>query len=96
MDSIAMIILVSFIFFIFYVTKYFFTSELLQKRIVGSKIRLVFGIFMTLYGINQLFVKVELVTVMVGVLFGLFGIANTYRGFQQLKHYKAIEAKQTA
>ena len=96
MDIIATILLVSFIFFIFYVTKYFFTSELLQKRIVGSKLRLFFGIFMTLYGINQLFVKIEMVTVIVGILFGLFGVANAYRGFQQIKHYKAIEAKQTA
>jgi hypothetical protein len=95
MNSIATIVLVSFVFFLFYVTKYFFTRELLQKRIAGSRARLFFGLFMTLYGINQLFINVELVTIIVGILFVLFGVTNGYRGYSQLKHYKGIEAKQT-
>ncbi|KQL37945.1 hypothetical protein AN960_13300 [Bacillus sp. FJAT-25509] len=95
MNSIATIVIISFLFFLFYVTKFFFTSELLTKKIAGSRARLTFGLFLLLYGINQMVAKLELITICVGILFILFGVANLYRGYLQNKHYKAIENKQT-
>ncbi|WP_088043012.1 YtpI family protein [Bacillus sp. EAC] len=95
MNSIATIVLISFLFFLFYVTKFFFTSELLTKKIAGSRARLTFGLFLLLYGVNQIIAKLELVTICVGVVFIIFGLANLYRGYMQNKHYKAIENKQT-
>ncbi|ODG90737.1 MULTISPECIES: YtpI family protein [Bacillaceae] len=95
MNSIATIVIISFLFFLFYVTKFFFTSELLTKKIAGSRARLTFGLFLLLYGINQMVAKLELITICVGILFILFGAANLYRGYLQNKHYKAIENKQT-
>jgi len=94
-NSIATIVIISFLFFLFYVTKFFFTSELLTKKIAGSRARLTFGLFLLLYGINQMVAKLELITICVGILFILFGAANLYRGYLQNKHYKAIENKQT-
>ncbi|MEH7348883.1 YtpI family protein [Gottfriedia acidiceleris] len=95
MNSIATIVIISFLFFLFYVTKFFFTSELLTKKIAGSRARLTFGLFLLLYGINQIVAKLELITICVGIVFILFGVANLYRGYLQNKHYKAIENKQT-
>lgn len=95
MNSIATIVIISFLFFLFYVTKFFFTSELLTKKIAGSRARLTFGLFLLLYGINQIVAKLELITLCVGIVFILFGVANLYRGYLQNKHYKAIENKQT-
>jgi len=95
LNSIATIVLISFLFFLFYVTKFFFTSELLTKKIAGSRARLTFGLFLLLYGVNQIIAKLELVTICVGVVFIIFGLANLYRGYMQNKHYKAIENKQT-
>ncbi|MEH7400389.1 MULTISPECIES: YtpI family protein [Bacillaceae] len=95
MNSIATIVIISFLFFLFYVTKFFFTSELLTKKIAGSRARLTFGLFLLLYGINQIVAKLELITICVGIVFILFGAANLYRGYLQNKHYKAIENKQT-
>ncbi|MEH7452512.1 MULTISPECIES: YtpI family protein [Bacillaceae] len=95
MNSIATIVIISFLFFLFYVTKFFFTSELLTKKIAGSRARLTFGLFLLLYGINQIVAKLELITICVGIIFILFGAANLYRGYLQNKHYKAIENKQT-
>lgn|GEM_PF-6582364 len=95
MNSIATIVIISFLFFLFYVTKFFFTSELLTKKIAGSRARLTFGLFLLLYGINQMVAKLELITICVGIMFILFGAANLYRGYLQNKHYKAIENKQT-
>ncbi|MEE6449530.1 YtpI family protein [Gottfriedia acidiceleris] len=95
MNSIATIVIISFLFFLFYVTKFFFTSELLTKKIAGSRARLTFGLFLLLYGINQMVAKLELITICVGIVFILFGAANLYRGYLQNKHYKAIENKQT-
>lgn len=95
MNSIATIVIISFLFFLFYVTKFFFTSELLTKKIAGSRARLTFGLFLLLYGINQIVAKLELITICVGIVFILFGMANLYRGYLQNKHYKAIENKQT-
>jgi hypothetical protein len=94
-NSIATVVIISFLFFLFYVTKFFFTSELLTKKIAGSRARLTFGLFLLLYGINQMVAKLELITICVGILFILFGAANLYRGYLQNKHYKAIENKQT-
>jgi hypothetical protein len=94
-NSIATIVIISFLFFLFYVTKFFFTSELLTKKIAGSRARLTFGLFLLLYGINQMVAKLELITICVGIMFILFGAANLYRGYLQNKHYKAIENKQT-
>ncbi|MFF2878803.1 YtpI family protein [Gottfriedia sp. NPDC057991] len=95
MNSIATIVIISFLFFLFYVTKFFFTSELLTKKIAGSRARLTFGLFLLLYGINQIVAKLELITICVGIIFILFGVANLSRGYLQNKHYKAIENKQT-
>lgn len=95
MDSIATIVIVSFLFFLFYVTKFFFTSELLTKKITGSRARLTFGLFLMLYGVNQLFSKLDTVTIIVGIVFIVFGAANLYRGYLQNKHYKDIASKQT-
>ncbi|WP_088068595.1 YtpI family protein [Gottfriedia luciferensis] len=95
MNSIATIVIISFLFFLFYVTKFFFTSELLTKKIAGSRARLTFGLFLLLYGVNQIVANVELLTICVGIVFIIFGIANLYRGYLQNKHYKAIESKQT-
>jgi hypothetical protein len=94
-NSIATIVIISFLFFLFYVTKFFFTSELLTKKIAGSRARLTFGLFLLLYGINQMVAKLELITICVGIMFILFGAANLFRGYLQNKHYKAIENKQT-
>ena len=95
MNSIATIVIISFLFFLFYVTKFFFTSELLTKKIAGSRARLTFGLFLLLYGVNQIAAKLELLTICVGIVFIIFGVANLYRGYLQNKHYKAIENKQT-
>lgn len=95
MDSIATIVIISFLFFLFYVTKFFFTSELLTKKIAGSRARLTFGLFLLLYGINQIISKLDMLTIIIGIVFVIFGIANLYRGYLQNKHYKAIESKQT-
>ncbi|WP_129691812.1 YtpI family protein [Gottfriedia acidiceleris] len=95
MNSIATIVIISFLFFLFYVTKFFFTSELLTKKIAGSRARLTFGLFLLLYGINQIVIDLELIRICVGIVFILFGVANLYRGYLQNKHYKAIENKQT-
>jgi hypothetical protein len=94
-NSIATIVIISFLFFLFYVTKFFFTSELLTKKIAGSRARLTFGLFLLLYGINQIVIDFELIRICVGIVFILFGVANLYRGYLQNKHYKAIENKQT-
>jgi YtpI-like protein len=94
-DSIATIVIISFLFFLFYVTKFFFTSELLTKKISGSRARLTFGLFLMLYGINQLLSHQDILTIIIGALFIIFGVANLYRGYLQNKHYKAIENKQT-
>ncbi|PGS54735.1 YtpI family protein [Bacillus sp. AFS041924] len=95
MNSIATILIISFLFFLFYVTKFLFTSELLTKKIAGSRARLTFGLFLLLYGVNQMVYKFDFITICVGVVFILFGAANLYRGYLQNKHYKAIENKQT-
>jgi len=94
-DSIATIVIISFLFFLFYVTKFFFTSELLTKKIAGSRARLTFGLFLLLYGVNQIIAKLEILTVSIGIVFIIFGAANLYRGYLQNKHYKAIVNKQT-
>jgi YtpI-like protein len=94
-DSIATIVIISFLFFLFYVTKFFFTSELLTKKIAGSRARLTFGLFLLLYGVNQIIANLELLTICIGIIFIIFGAANLYRGYLQNKHYKAIESKQS-
>lgn len=95
MDSIAIIVIISFLLFLFYVTKFFFTSELLTKKIAGSRARLTFGLFLLLYGVFQMMSKLELLTIVIGIVFIIFGFANLYRGYLQNKHYKAIQNKQT-
>ncbi|WP_129727821.1 MULTISPECIES: YtpI family protein [Bacillaceae] len=87
MPVLAVFIVVSFMFYLFYKTKYFRTHRPMEKRWLSGKSSMALGLFVLLFGLNQFFVHLSTVSIIVGVLFILIGGASAYNGFRQYKHF---------
>ena len=87
MPILAVFIVVSFMFYLFYKTKYFRTHRPMEKRWLSGKSSMALGLFVMLFGLNQFFVHLSTVSIIVGVLFILIGGASAYSGFRQYKHF---------
>lgn len=87
MPALAVLIVVSLMFYLFYKTKYFRTQRPMEKRWLSGKSSIALGLFVALFGINQFFVHISTVTIIVGGVFILIGSASVYNGFRQYKHF---------
>lgn len=87
MPVLAVFIVVSFMFYLFYKTKYFRTRRPMEKRWLSGKSSMALGLFVMLFGLNQFFVYLSTISIIVGVLFILIGGASIYNGFRQYKHF---------
>lgn len=94
MPVLAVFIVVSFMFYLFYKTKYFRTRRPMEKRWLSGKSSMALGLFVMLFGLNQFFVYLSTVSIIVGVLFILIGGASVYNGFRQYKHFLPLAVEE--
>lgn len=87
MPVLVFCIIVTFMFYLFYKTKYFRTNRPMEKRWLAGKSAIALGLFVALFGLNQFFLDISAVRIIVGGLFMLTGGASIYNGVRQYKHF---------
>jgi Na+/H+ antiporter NhaD/arsenite permease-like protein len=98
MPVLACLIIVSFMFYLFYKTKYFRTQRPMEKRWLSGKSSIALGLFVALFGLNQFFLWDTAVSRIIGTVFLIYGALVAYNGVRQYKHFLPFaieEAKQS-
>lgn len=90
MPVLAFLIMLSIVFYVFYKVKFFRTKDGLQKGFYSSKSSITLGLFVFLFGLNQLLLFDTTTSKIVGIIFLLIG---TLSFFQGIKAYKFISQK---
>ncbi|MFF2340182.1 YtpI family protein [Bacillus mycoides] len=87
-------IIISFVLYLFYKTKFFRTNRPMEKGWLSGKSAMALGLFVLFFGINQFFLELSTARIIVGVLFMLLGSASTFNGFRQYKHFLPLAVKE--
>ncbi|MET7019285.1 YtpI family protein [Bacillus mycoides] len=87
-------IIISFVLYLFYKTKFFRTNRPMEKGWLSGKSAISLGLFVLFFGINQFFLELSTARIIVGVLFILLGSASTFNGFRQYKHFLPLAVKE--
>lgn len=87
MFVLVVFIVILFAFYLFYKTKYFRSNRPVEKKWLSAKSNIALGLFVTVFGINSLFVNPSTITYIVGAIFTLYGILFTWTGIKKYRHY---------
>ncbi|MDM5156781.1 YtpI family protein [Bacillus sp. DX1.1] len=94
MPVLVFCIIISFMLYLFYKTKYFRTNRPMEKGWLSGKSAMALGLFVALFGVNQFFLDASTVRIVVGILFIAFGGASIFNGFRQYKHFLPLAAEE--
>lgn len=97
MPILVMLIVLSFAFYIFYKVKYVRSRRPAEKKWLSAKSSIALGLFVALFGLNQLFLFQTTVTYIVGAIFIIVGLMSVYGGIKAYKFYlphAAMEAEE--
>jgi len=87
MPLLVILIVVSFAMYVFYKLKYVRSSRPIERKWLSSKSSIALGLFVALFGLNQLFLFQTTITYIISGLFILLGVSNAISGFKRYKHY---------
>jgi len=62
----------------------------MEKRWLSGKSSIALGIFVTLFGINSLFLFQETTTYIVAAIFLLFGVGSIWAGYKVYQYYSPL------
>ena len=95
MPLLVIFIMISLAFYIFYKTKYFRSKLPIEKKWISSKSSISLGSFVTLFGINQLFLFQSTVTYIVAAAFIIIGLLSIFSGFKAYKYFLPLTLLET-
>ena len=90
------LIVMSFSFFIYYKTKYFRTKLPMQRAYLSGKSSISLGVFVALFGLNQLCLFHTTVTYIVAAIFIIVGGWSIYGGVRMYKYYESTKKYQNS
>ncbi|MDZ5605800.1 YtpI family protein [Bacillus pseudomycoides] len=94
MPVLVFCIIISFMLYLFYKTKYFRTNRPMEKGWLAGKSGVALGAFVALFGANQFFLDLSTARIVVGILFILFGSVSIFNGFRQYKHFSPLAVEE--
>jgi amino acid transporter len=97
MYFLAFFITLAFTFYIFYKVKQVRSNRPMEKKWLSAKASMALGLFVALFGVNQIVLFPGTITYIVGALFILIGLGSCWAGFKLYKHvlpYAEREAKE--
>ncbi|WP_079510035.1 YtpI family protein [Mesobacillus jeotgali] len=87
MPILVLLIVLSFVFYIFYKIKYVRSKRPAERSWLSAKSSIALGLFVALFGINQLFLFQTTVTYIVGAIFIVIGSLSVWGGIKAYKFY---------
>ncbi len=94
MPIFVLLIVLSFVFYIFYKIKYVRSKRPAERKWLSAKSSIALGLFVALFGLNQLFLFQTTVTYIVGGLFIVIGTMSVWAGIKAYKFYLPHAAKE--
>lgn len=87
MPVFVIIIVLSFVFYLFYKVRYFRSKRPVERKWISAKSSIALGLFVAVFGLNQLFIHLSPVSITVSIVFILLGIINIWGGVKSYKYY---------
>lgn len=87
MPVLVSLIALSLAFYVFYKTKYIRSNRPVEKKWLGAKSKITLGLFVALFGVNQVFLFHTAITYIVAAIFILLGGSSVWIGIKMYKHY---------
>jgi amino acid transporter len=94
MPILVLLIVLSFVFYIFYKIKYVRSRKPAERKWLSAKSSIALGLFVALFGLNQLFLFQSTVTYIVGAIFIIIGLMSVWGGIKAYKFYLPHAAKE--
>ncbi len=77
----------TFAFYLYYKIKSYRSNKLAEKRWISAKSSIALGLFVAFFGINQLFLYHSTLTIVIGAIFIVIGLASAWAGYRAYKHF---------
>jgi TRAP-type C4-dicarboxylate transport system permease large subunit len=95
MPFLLFFIVITFVFYLFYKVKYMRSRRPVLRQWLSAKSGIALGLFVCLFGINQLFIFQSTVTYIIATIFILLGGYNVYAGIKAYQFYLPQVLKET-
>lgn len=83
----VVVIVLSFIFYLFYKVQYVRSRRPMEKKWLSAKSSFVLGLFVGLFGLNTLLIQQTTTSYIIAAIFILYGFASMIAGYKMYKHY---------
>lgn len=94
MPVLVILITISLSFYLFYKVKYVRSKRPVERKWISAKSSTALGLFVALFGVNQLFLNGNTITYIIAGVFILLGGATTFAGVKAYKHYFPLAVKE--
>lgn len=94
MPVLVVLIVLSFIFYIFYKVKYVRSRRPAERKWISAKSSIALGLFVALFGVNQLFLFQTTVTYIVAAIFIIIGTLSIWAGMKAYRYYLPLAANE--
>ncbi|WP_075982554.1 YtpI family protein [Bacillus massilinigeriensis] len=94
MPILVIFIILSFSFYIFYKIKSVRCKRPAEKKWISSKSSIALGLFVALFGVNQIFLYNTTLTYIIAAIFVIIGLLSVWGGIKAYKFFLPIAIKE--
>jgi succinate-acetate transporter protein len=94
MPILVICIVISFAFYLFYKIKFFRSKLPVERKWISAKSGMALGLFVALFGINQLFLFPSTVTYIIAAIFIMIGGLSVWTGWKAYKHFLPLAVQE--
>ncbi|SFB17410.1 MULTISPECIES: YtpI family protein [unclassified Bacillus (in: firmicutes)] len=94
MPTLVIFIVLSFAFYVFYKMKYVRSNRPAERKWLSGKSSIALGLFVGLFGVNQLFLYSTTTTYVISSIFILIGVLSIWAGYKAYKTYLPLAIKE--
>lgn len=87
MPVLVICIVLSLTFYVFYKIKFVRSKRPVEKKWISTKSSIALGLFVSLFGLNQLFLFQSTVTYIIAAIFIVIGGLSIFAGWKSYKHF---------
>ncbi|MHC0037373.1 YtpI family protein [Pseudoneobacillus sp. C159] len=94
MPILVICIVISFVFYLFYKVKFVRSKLPVERKWISAKSSMALGLFVALFGVNQLFLFQSTTTYIIAAIFILIGGLSTFTGWKAYKHFLPLAVQE--
>ncbi|MGG3955873.1 YtpI family protein [Bhargavaea massiliensis] len=94
MPIFVILIVFSLAFYLFYKIKYFRSKKPMERKWISAKSSIALGSFVFFFAINQFLIHRSTVSLIIGIVFILFGAGSIWAGYRAHRYYFPLAVKE--